>query len=450
MEKQRQYYIWHRKQFDLIFPLMELQKMYGDTVEVTGIITADSVCTPSEVEESYLGVSRVSSNRTSFYETCVADLTGQYATQKRKLIVSKLRAAEFFKGVAASGKNIEVWYFPLAGSEEALHLNEIEQNLPKGAALNPFADNTIISESELPFSLENVPDTFSSFRKKIEKQPYTSYAFSKYPENLPADDSRGRKRLEEYIFTGRKILNYKKTRNGLGPGDYSSRMSKWLSAGTIRAAEIGSAVLAFEENHTKNESTYWLIFELLWRDYFFYLHKRIGNLLFAPSGMKKRRSPGLVDNVFWEFPKSNYTMQFQRADKETLGMHWSNFRLWVLGKTGNSFVDTMMKELFFTGEISNRARQCAASYLIHDLHIPWWWGAQWFEYLLVDYDVSSNWGNWAYIAGVGADPRPVRKFNMKIQREKYDPCDEYVNWGKKQHWTIPEDALPEKFPGIFV
>jgi deoxyribodipyrimidine photo-lyase len=108
-----------------------------------------------------------------------------------------------------------------------------------------------------------------------------------------------------------------------------------------------------------------------------------------------------------------------------------------------------MKELYLTGWISNRARQCAASYLIHDLHVPWWWGAQWFEHLLADYDVSSNWGNWAYIAGVGADPRPVRAFNIKKQAEMYDTDGSYRSWAHAQNWHIPANALPADFPGEF-
>ncbi|RZW13374.1 MAG: cryptochrome DASH, partial [Desulfobulbaceae bacterium] len=65
------------------------------------------------------------------------------------------------------------------------------------------------------------------------------------------------------------------------------------------------------------------------------------------------------------------------------------------------------------------------------------------------YDVSSNWGNWAYIAGVGVDPRSVRKFNMQIQAQKYDSNGAYRKWGLEQNWEVPEDALPEEFPGTF-
>jgi deoxyribodipyrimidine photo-lyase len=68
----------------------------------------------------------------------------------------------------------------------------------------------------------------------------------------------------------------------------------------------------------------------------------------------------------------------------------------------------------------NRARQIAASYLIHDLKEDWRLGAAFFEQHLLDYECASNWGNWAYIAGVGNDARPLRAFNMEKQAHQYD------------------------------
>ncbi|HAB35660.1 MAG TPA: hypothetical protein DCE58_03555, partial [Cryomorphaceae bacterium] len=62
---------------------------------------------------------------------------------------------------------------------------------------------------------------------------------------------------------------------------------------------------------------------------------------------------------------------------------------------------------------------------IHDLKQPWRIGAAYFESMLLDYDAASNWGNWAYIAGVGNDPRPFRKFNTQKQAEQYDPEGTY-------------------------
>ena len=79
-----------------------------------------------------------------------------------------------------------------------------------------------------------------------------------------------------------------------------------------------------------------------------------------------------------------------------------------------------MRELSATGYLSNRLRQIVASYLIHDLGGDWRAGAAWFEAQLIDYDVTSNQGNWLYLAGRGTDPRGGRRFDPKKQARDYD------------------------------
>ncbi len=105
------------------------------------------------------------------------------------------------------------------------------------------------------------------------------------------------------------------------------------------------------------------------------------------------------------------------------------FKLWVEGRTGVPFIDANMRELSATGFMSNRGRQNVASFLVKDLQVNWTWGAMYFESLLIDYDVCSNWGNWNYVAGVGNDPRENRYFNILSQAKKYDYQGEYV-----RHW----------------
>ena len=100
---------------------------------------------------------------------------------------------------------------------------------------------------------------------------------------------------------------------------------------------------------------------------------------------------------------------------------------WIEGKTENNFVNAAMIELKSTGWMSNRMRQIVASYFIYDLDQDWRVGAAYFESQLIDYDVSSNWGNWAYISGVGNDPRAGRKFNTDKQEEQYDRDKRYQN-----------------------
>ena len=110
-----------------------------------------------------------------------------------------------------------------------------------------------------------------------------------------------------------------------------------------------------------------------------------------------------------------------KGDKDKLQKHDETlFEKWKQGKTGVDFVDANMIELNLTGFMSNRGRQNVASYLCNDLKLDWRYGAAYFEQQLIDYDACSNWGNWAYIAGVGNDPRADRYFNIEKQAQNYD------------------------------
>ncbi len=92
-----------------------------------------------------------------------------------------------------------------------------------------------------------------------------------------------------------------------------------------------------------------------------------------------------------------------------------------------------MNQLKQTGYMSNRGRQIVASCFIHELGLDWRYGATYFEQHLIDYDVASNWGNWQYLAGVGADPRGCRQFNLSKQTQQYDPNAEFIDKWQGRH-----------------
>jgi deoxyribodipyrimidine photo-lyase len=154
----------------------------------------------------------------------------------------------------------------------------------------------------------------------------------------------------------------------------------------------------FESEQGANEGSYWLWFELLWRDYFRVLHLKYGKQLYGAGGLNQSEKP--IHN-----PRG--------------------FEHWCSGMTGESIVDAGMRELKATGYLSNRLRQVVASYLIYDLHSDWCAGAAWFESKLLDYDVYSNQGNWLYIAGRGTDPRGGRRFNPQKQAQDHDANGSY-------------------------
>jgi deoxyribodipyrimidine photo-lyase len=157
-------------------------------------------------------------------------------------------------------------------------------------------------------------------------------------------------------------------------------------------------VQQYEAEVCKNEDTYWLIFELIWRDYFRYISQKHGNKIFQLNGIVKQKYE-------WE-------------------LNARKFEKWTQGKTPEPFVNANMKELAATGFMSNRGRQNVASFWAKEWEQDWRAGAAWFESLLIDYDVHSNYGNWLYNSGVGNDPRD-RKFNIRRQAEMYDPKNEY-------------------------
>jgi deoxyribodipyrimidine photo-lyase len=226
-------------------------------------------------------------------------------------------------------------------------------------------------------------------------------------------ESAGKRRLQQYVWEEDRLREYKQTRNGLLGADYSSKLSPWLAAGCLSPRRIHREVQRYEAERVANEDTYWLLFELCWRDYFQFQFLKHGAAFFSPTGIRD------VDKR-WD------------SDRDA-------FRRWADGRTGVPFVDANMRELNRTGYMSNRGRQNVASFLVDALEIDWRWGAAYFEELLVDYDVASNWGNWAYQAGVGNDSRD-NHFDVLSQAERYDGGAEYVTT-----WLPELEGLPASY-----
>ena len=303
-----------------------------------------------------------------------------------------------------------------------------------GGSCNWIEGHTLFHPDDLPMDLSAIPDIFTQFRKKVEKQsevreciaapqslacpaqltsdevPSLEFMLSRSGQSMPAADSRGvlpfkggaseaRARLKHYFWDTKRLAVYKKTRNGLVGADYSSKFSPWLAHGCISPRRIASEVYRFEDNVEANDSTYWLVFELIWRDYFRFIAMKFGSRIFHRKALK--------------------------PESPNRGTQKPAFEAWKEGRTKDPFVNANMRELAKTGFMSNRGRQNVASYLVHDLGIDWRLGASWFEHCLLDYDPASNAGNWIYVAGVGNDPRPNRKFNTQRQAEMYDGDGKY-------------------------
>ena len=295
-----------------------------------------------------------------------------------------------------------------------------------GCALETVPNQALFLEKDLPFSVLQTPDVFTGFRNKVEsKSTVKPICISPTKINTPlvedsqtvwdvsgdiedkfivdsrsvlsfkGGESEGLKRLKYYLEESHAIETYKITRNGLVGEGYSTKFSPWLAMGCLSPRFIYHEIKKYEKKYIANESTYWVIFELLWREYFIWVMKKYPHHFFKVNGISKHQAL---------HPKKDEVLLKQ----------------WIEGKTKSDFVNANMIELKLTGFMSNRGRQNVASYLCHELNIDWRYGAAYFEQQLIDYDVSSNWCNWAYIAGVGNNPRGKSVFNVMKQADDYD------------------------------
>jgi deoxyribodipyrimidine photo-lyase len=372
-----------------------------------------------------LGFKKMERFRAQFILESLNDLKKDLQTLNIPLLV-QIDDGTAMKEICKANKISDIYFQHEWTKEERTQ----EGFIPNEITVHRTYDQFLFHPDDMPIDIYDLPEVFTVFRKicekKVQVRPMTpncriletdnlKHAETKIPTMEDIGFSRftchpksafpysggskvAKERLSYYLWKTKKLSFYKKTRNGLLGTDYSSKFSPWLANGSLSAKAIYWSVKEYEETVTKNQSTYWLIFELLWRDYFKYVSLKYGNKIFFIGGIKDRE---------YNWTKDNHT-----------------FMKWMHGTTAEPFVNANMIELNKTGFMSNRGRQNVASYLAKTLKIDWRWGAAYFETMLVDYDVHSNYGNWMYNAGVGNDPRD-RIFNVSLQAERYDGKRKY-------------------------
>jgi deoxyribodipyrimidine photo-lyase len=396
---------------------------------------------PRQFGTTTFGFPKTGAFRTQFLLESLADLRASWRSLGGDLLLRYGEAETVIPELAQSLNITAIYYHQEVTSEETRVEQRLESAAQRlGIETRRFWGATLYHPDDLPMAIAQIPDVFTTFRKAVEKQSTVNSVLPTPnripPLSIPLDagdlpsaaalgcdepqwDDRAvlrfrggeraaLERLDHYIWRQDCLRHYKETRNGMLGADYSSKFSPWLALGCLSPRQIYAAVQTYEVQRVKNDSTYWLIFELLWRDYFRFIAARWGDRLFYRSGLRQLR-------IDW---------------KED----WERFHAWCRGETGFPLVDANMRELASTGFMSNRGRQNVASFLTKNLGINWQMGAEWFESLLIDYDVCSNWGNWNYTAGVGNDARGFRYFNILKQSKDYDPQGHYV-----KHW-LPELA----------
>ena len=366
-----------------------------------------------------------------------------------------------------------------------------------GLTVKTLWHSSLLAPSDLPFELEHLPLVFTEFRVAVEKAKVVVRPPESAPANVPplpdrlahkrttgndptsplpsepldslesfgspgslgsfastepltkldarssltfsttndfAGTQGGLRHAQQY-FERKLAHSYKATRNQLSGLDYSTKFSVWLASGALSARMLYQQLQAFEAEHGANDGSYWIWFELLWRDYFRFLHLRFGAQLYRRSGLRPRatfeqRGSRSGKPSFNGKQSFNQDMAQAGGAVITTPAQEQQFERWCMGECGEPFIDAGMRELRHTGYLSNRLRQVVASYLIYNLKLDWRAGAAWFEAQLTDYDVYSNQGNWLYIAGLGTDPRGGRAMRIEKQALEHDGAKTYrKQWG---------------------
>ncbi|MEC5156284.1 DASH family cryptochrome [Chryseobacterium sp. MP_3.2] len=376
-------------------------------------------------EKLELGFRKADFNRFKFLEQAVIDLQKNLNNAGGHLIIGQESALQNLPEIVQKYAITDLYAEEEYASEELDLIAEIQTILP---ALNFhfFWGKTLYHKNDIPFDIPNIPLTSKAYRipagKEAEPRPpfptpkilksfpdakstkFPSckiYGFNKKEYDsaspfLAGGENLALERLQYYTFKSQLLTGYRWTRNKSEGLDYSSKFSPYLALGCISPREIYAVVKEYEKLITKNQSTWWLIFELVWRDYFTFKGMKFGDEIFKTKGYK------------------NKAVDFKNDPEK--------FERWCTGTTGIPFVDAHMRQLNATGYMSNRGRVNCASYFVHDLKIDWTWGAAYFESRLIDYDVSANWMNWHVQAFEIYYTNPVHQSN------KYKAQDYIRKW----------------------
>jgi len=256
----------------------------------------------------------------------------------------------------------------------------------------------------------------AKFNKEYDEKIYYTNEFlknlyqnSRLP-NLTLSDIGFKKsniEIPDYDVTPTTIQEYEKRRN-FPAEDATSHLGPHLRFGTVSIRKMMKKATA-----EKNE-VFWQ--ELIWREFFM--------------------------QILWHFPKTVDNAFKKKYDRIEWRNNEDEFKKWKEGKTGYPLVDAGMRQLNQTGYMHNRVRMLVASFLCKHLLIDWRWGEAYFAEKLLDYEMSSNVGNWQWAAGSGVDAAPYfRIFNPTTQIEKFDKNHKYI---KKYVPEFGSDRYPEK------
>lgn len=364
-------------------------------------------------------------SRVSFIYQNLTGIDRQLKRFGSGLVIKKGKPLEIFRKLVKEFRIVEVFtnhdYEPYSVQRD----NELAAFLnTKNIRLNTFKDQVVFEKDEV-VKADGTPYTIYTpymrrWMERFENTKLFSFGVNKLKGRFLSGVTAPLATLEElgfvkstiqipsYTIEEQRIQDYEKTRD-FPEKSGTTRIGPHLRFGTISIRKLVNEVNIPQQTYLK---------ELIWREFFM--------------------------QILYHFPHV-VTQSFKSAyDK----INWINneeqFEKWCQGETGFPLVDAGMRELNATGFMHNRVRMVTAGFLCKHLLIDWRWGEAYFAKKLIDYELSSNNGNWQWAAGTGCDAAPYfRVFNPTEQQKKFDPNMHYI-----KKW-VPE-VNTSKYPQTMV
>ncbi len=404
----------------------------------------------------WFGFPKTGKFRAKFILESIVDLRSSLRARGSDLIVRTGRPEEEVFHLARTYRSSWVFCNRERTQEEVEVQDELESKLWSiGQEIRYSRGKLLYYTADLPFPISQTPKVFSQFRKEVERvvavrDPLPS------PQRLPTlpagieagkipsleemghqpfepdpravlhfkgGESEGLKRLRYYLWESGRMSSYCETKDQLLGGDYSTKFSPWLAQGCLSPKMIFQELKRYEQQQSESKSAYAIFLALLWRDFYRLMAKKFGNKIFLHEQVSRHANHPLQNNL-------------------------ELFQKWMNGQTGVRFIDANMRELKFTGYLSARGRQNVANYLVNELNVNWQIGAEYFESMLIDYDVASNWGNWNFIAQSGSDHPDGRYLNPVSQARRYDPNGEYIKTWMPELQHLSADELHQSVAAV--
>jgi deoxyribodipyrimidine photo-lyase len=410
-------------------------RLHDNEMLVEAIAKSDSILPvyffdPRQFEQTQYHTLKTGLNRTQFILQSVEALRQSFIKLGGNILIIQGKPEDFLPDLVSTYEIAEVYHHREVASEETVISTHVE-DLLWGLKVNlkHFIGHTLYNKEDLPFPVKDIPDVFTLFKKKTERDAIVKPCFltpqeiefvnvdewgtlPSLSELLPNEDSsevvendffiggeeQAFERLHDFLHTGEDMAYANAT---VKRNEVVSKLSAWLAIGCLSPREVYWKLKEAEANYGLKPYFGQIVLGILWRDYFRFMFKKYGNIFFKPGGFKQE------------------PVSLSLLETDAL-------KLWQTGNTGHALVDSIMHELNATGYINNSSRQLIAIYLVDELKVNWVMGAAYLEEKLIDYCPASNWGNWANIAGVGNDQRLSNSFNFEKQLKIYDPKGIYA------------------------